>query len=326
MRVLVTGGAGYIGSHTCKILSELGHNSLVVDNLSTGHADAVRWSDFVEMDVRDNQGLKRVFQSYSPDAVIHFAALAEVEESMRTPATYIEHNVSSTVSVLEAMRVNQVRDLVFSSSCAVYGTPTQNLLSENHRLEPVNPYGLSKKMCEDVLRTYSLIFGLRCVSLRYFNASGGDSSGQLGENHSPETHLIPRVISRCLELNPIITINGDDYETPDGTCIRDYVHVLDLASAHIQSINYLRSGGDTVEVNLGSGRGTSVRQVVDEVALKLGRSPLIKVGARRSGDPSILMANSDRARNLLGWEPEHSDLAVIITDAIFGFRNSRTKP
>jgi len=162
--------------------------------------------------------------------------------------------------------------------------------------------------------------------LRYFNASGGDSSGQLGENHSPETHLIPRVISRCLELNPIITINGDDYETPDGTCIRDYVHVLDLASAHIQSINYLRSGGDTVEVNLGSGRGTSVRQVVDEVALKLGRSPLIKVGARRSGDPSILMANSDRARNLLGWEPEHSDLAVIITDAIFGFRSSRTKP
>lgn len=323
MRVLVTGGAGYVGSHTCKALSELGHEQLVVDNLSTGHPAAVKWGDLVQMDVRDTDLLVEVFRSFSPDAVIHFAAKAEVEESMRNPDEYIEHNVSSTVSVLEAMRMTKVKTLVFSSTCAVYGTPQADSLSEDHPLEPVNPYGLSKKMCEEAIRMYSRIFNLRGVSLRYFNAGGGDPDGQIWENHTPESHLIPRVISGCSEDVPAVTINGGDYQTIDGTCVRDYVHVVDLASAHIKSIDYLRSGGRTLEINLGSQSGTSVRQVVDLVASKLGVSPMITVGDRRDGDPSVLMADTSLARSLLGWIPRHSSIDEIISDALVGYTISR---
>ncbi len=315
MNVLVTGGAGYIGSHTAKELARAGHCPVTYDNLSTGHRWAVRWGPFVEGDVADRGLLVETLRRHSIAVVIHFAGSAYVGESMDSPEAYFENNAVNSLRLLSAMREAGCRDIIFSSSCAAYGMPKRPLISERHPLHPINPYGESKLFVERALHWYKLAYGIHWVALRYFNAAGADPEGEIGEVHRPETHLIPQVIQAALGQGPAVEVWGSDYPTPDGTAVRDYVHVMDLAGAHIGAMAYLQRGGGSAAMNLGIGRGCSVREVIGAVDRLAGRPLPWKDGPRRPGDPPILVARSTLARRMLGWKPQYADIDAIVRTA-----------
>src|SRR5215831_9879871 len=286
--ILVTGGAGYIGSHTAKRLAQAGYEPVVLDNLRHGHRWAVRWGPFIEMDLSDRASLAQIFHEYRIAAVIHFAAFAYVGESMRAPAEYFRNNVVNTLNLLDAMRASGVGHIVFSSSCATYGEAQQVPISENHPQWPVNPYGESKLMVERLLAWYGQAYGLAWTALRYFNAAGADPDGELGEVHNPETHLIPRTIATAAGDLPALDLFGSDYDTPDGTPVRDYIHVTDLADAHVAAVLRLNRGGPSTAFNLGTGCGHSVREVISMVEQVGGRKVRVNNFPRRAGDPPVL--------------------------------------
>jgi UDP-arabinose 4-epimerase len=313
--VLVTGGAGYIGSHACKALAAAGFVPITYDNLSSGHDWAVRWGPLEQGDILDQARLNEVFKDYQPSAVLHFAAHAYVGESVEDPAKYYRNNVAGSLSLLEAMREHGVGQIVFSSTCATYGVPQTIPIPDDHPQNPINPYGASKLMIERMLADFGAAYGLRSIALRYFNAAGADPDGEIGEDHDPETHLIPLVLEAAAGKRPSITIYGTDYDTPDGTCIRDYVHVTDLAQAHVLALKLLESGAEPAVYNLGIGIGFSVREVIRTALAITGRSIPAVEGPRRPGDPSRLVAEATRARNELGWEPQHCKLPTMIATA-----------
>jgi UDP-arabinose 4-epimerase len=315
MRVLVTGGAGYIGSHTAKALSRSGHGSVVLDNFSTGHRWAVKWGPVIDGDLADIILIRQVLANYAVEAVIHFAGSAYVGESMRQPRKYFRNNVANTLNLLEAMIDCGVRYVVFSSTCATYGVPSAIPIGEEQPQAPINPYGESKRFVEKALDWFGRAYGLGCVALRYFNAAGADPEGETGEAHNPETHLIPASIESALGGGHWLELYGTDYPTPDGTAIRDYVHVTDLAEAHVLALHYLLAGGTSVALNLGTGRGYSVRQIIDAVERVSGERVLVHEGGRRLGDPPILIADSGNADRILGWKPHFSSLHMMVETA-----------
>ncbi|WPZ37049.1 UDP-glucose 4-epimerase GalE [Thalassobaculum sp. OXR-137] len=314
-RVLVTGGAGYVGSHACKALARAGHEPIVLDNLSQGHRALVRWGPLVVGDIADPVCVDGVFREYRPDAVMHFAAIASVGESMVDPAVYYRINIGGTMTILDAMRDHDVAPLVFSSSCAVYGCPPTALIVEESSLEPVNPYGASKKMMERIIADYGQAYGHRSLCLRYFNAGGADPDGEAGESHDPETHVIPLLLMAATGRIPQFDIYGTDYPTPDGSAIRDYVHVSDLAEAHVAALDYLLQGGASTVVNLGTGCGTSVLQLIDAVERATGRTVPRVARPRRPGDPPILVASNEKAGRVLGWRPRMTEPVDMIATA-----------
>ena len=313
--VLVTGGAGYIGSHTCKALSRAGFTPVTYDNLVYGHEWAVKWGALETGDVLDTSRLSHVIATYNPVAVIHFAAFAYVGESVENPAKYYRNNVVGTLSLLEAMNNNGVDKIVFSSTCATYGIPEKVPIAEDTPQRPINPYGSSKLMIEQILADYGDAYGLKSVSLRYFNAAGADPEGELGENHDPETHLIPLVLDTAAGRRPNITVYGDDYDTPDGTCIRDYIHVSDLAEAHVCAMIGLGERKLERAYNLGTGSGYSVMEVIDAGRRLTNRNFMVLKGARRPGDPASLVADTSRANRDLGWLPKYTKIDDMIETA-----------
>ena len=313
--VLVAGGAGYIGSHTAKLLHQRGYHPVVVDNLVRGHRWAARWGTFVQADLADKETVKRVLVEHRIRAVMHFAAFAYVAESVRDPAAYYRNNVATTLALLEAMVEVESEFFIFSSTCATYGEPEVVPIPEDHPQRPINPYGRTKLAVEQMLADFETAYGIRHVNLRYFNAAGADPDGEIGEAHDPETHLIPLVIEVALGQRPHIAIFGTDYPTPDGTCIRDYIHVTDLAEAHVLALEHLLDGGDSRSYNLGNGRGYSVREVIDTVRRITGRAvPELEAG-RRWGDPAVLVGSSEKIRDELGWKPRFADLGTIVETA-----------
>lgn len=315
--ILVTGGAGYIGSHACKALARAGYTPVVYDNLSRGHRHAVRWGPLIEGDLADKTRLVDALRAHRVSAIIHFAALAYVGESVIDPELYYRNNLSGSLTLLAAMRQAGIATIVFSSTCAVYGSPATLPLRETSATAPVSPYGETKLAIERMLHWYALAYGMRYVALRYFNAAGADPDGDIGEQHEPETHLLPRVLRAALGIGDPVEIYGTDYPTPDGTAIRDYVHVTDLADAHVRALGYLADGGGPSRaINLGTGCGASVREVIAAVEQITGRRVPQHITERRPGDASILVADPGLARSLLGWQPGHSDLAAIVRTAL----------
>jgi UDP-glucose 4-epimerase len=312
--VLVCGGAGYIGVHMVKRLADEGHRVTVFDNFSTGHRDAVQWGDLFEGDLLDIASLRRAVAGSRIDAVMHFAALSLVGESMRDPYAYYRNNVAGTLNLLEVMREASVSQLVFSSTAAVYGNTQVSSVDESQPLAPINPYGASKAMVERMLVDAVTAYGLRSVSLRYFNAAGADPSGEIGESHSPETHLVPNVLKAALNGMPV-RIFGDDYLTHDGTCVRDYVHVNDLAHAHLLALEHLSGNAGAHAFNLGNGTGFSVLEVVEAARRVTGMQIACKREPRRVGDPPILVASCEAAHHVLGWQPAYTDLGAIVETA-----------
>lgn len=315
MHVLVCGGAGYIGSHMAKWLAAQDIEVTVLDNLSTGHRQAVRWSELIEVDLLDAAALEQAFSGRHFDAVMHFCARSLVGESMAEPYAYFVNNVSGTLNLLEAMRRHGVDQMVFSSTAAVFGSPLEDRIDESHPIAPINPYGASKAMVERILADAARAYGLNSVALRYFNAAGASPEGDIGESHQPETHLIPNVVRATLGAGPELKVFGDDYPTPDGTCIRDYVHVDDLAQAHVLALNYLRTTSGSHAFNLGNGQGFSVKEVISATARVTGQAVPYEVAPRRPGDPAVLVAGSARAREELGWTPLYTSLEPIIETA-----------
>jgi UDP-glucose 4-epimerase len=313
--VLVTGGAGYIGSHTVKALRARGETVVVYDNLSQGHREALSGDTiFVEGDIHDTDRLKQVIAKHDVDSVMHFAAWLAVSDSVTNPAGYYRNNVVGALSVLDAMAASNLRHLVFSSTCAVFGVPSTTPIVEEQPKRPINAYGETKLAIEHALPHYDKGYGLRSIALRYFNAAGADPDGELGEDHTPEIHVIPRAIDAALGRGSFC-IFGDDYPTPDGTCLRDYVHVTDLASAHVLALEALRAGAHSNTFNLGNGRPTSVRDVVKSVERVTGKKVPFDMGTRRPGDPPALYASSDRVKRELGWQPMLEDIDVIVETA-----------
>ncbi|MBF4991775.1 UDP-glucose 4-epimerase GalE [Methylophilus sp. QUAN] len=315
MRVLVVGGAGYIGSHMVKMLLGAGHEVITLDNLSSGHRDAVLGGTFVEGDLADPACLSQVFKQHQPESVMHFASYIQVGESVRKPDIYYRNNVTNTLNLLDAMLQFDVRKFIFSSTAAVFGEPDYVPIDEAHPNRPLNPYGRSKWMIEQVLADYDKAFDLRSVCLRYFNAAGADPEGQLGERHDPETHLIPLILQAASGRRDSIQVFGRDYDTPDGTCIRDYIHIVDLCSAHLAALEYLNKGGGSDRFNLGNGSGFSVQEVIDAVQKVSGKPVTVINGPRREGDPARLVADAKRARNILAWQPRFTDLETIVAHA-----------
>jgi UDP-arabinose 4-epimerase len=313
--VLVTGGAGYIGSHTAKELSRAGYRVVVYDNLSRGHRWAVRWGDLEEGDVLDEERLRGVLVKHEVQAVLHFAALIAVGESMQTPEIYFHNNVGGSLSLLNAMRSAGVTRLVFSSTAAVYGTPESIPIDEGNAKAPTSPYGDSKLMVEKILEWEGVCHRLKWVALRYFNAAGCDADGETGEAHFPETHLIPAILEAAQGLRPACPVFGEDYPTPDGTCVRDYIHVSDLADAHVRALRYLENGGSSVALNLGTGDGYSVNQILAAAEAATGRPIPVDRQPRRPGDPPKLIAAPQRAMQTLGWKPSHSSVDNILRTA-----------
>ena len=313
-RILVIGGAGYIGSHCCLALAEAGFEPVVFDNLSTGRAGFVQWGPLIEGDVRDGAALNRALHETRPAAVIHFAALSLVGESTRDPGRYYDVNVGGTLRLLEAMRAAAVNRLVFSSTCAVYGEPAKVPIDENTPHAPVSPYGNSKRCCEDMIADFDRAHGIRSVRLRYFNAAGADRSAAIGEWHDPETHLIPLVIDAALGRRPEVQIFGTDYPTADGTAVRDYIHVTDLAAAHVAALRHLLTDAPSAALNVGTGQGASVADVIAAVETVARRRVPARAVGRRAGDPAVLLADPRRAEALLGWRAER-DLRTIVEDA-----------
>ncbi len=314
-KILITGGAGYIGSHVNKSLHCKGYETLVLDNLIYGHREFVKWGDFVCADLGDMEQLRLVFQTYSIDAVIHFAAYAYVGESIADPQKYYSNNVVNTLNLLSAMREYDVNVMVFSSTCATYGVPNEIPITETHPQLPINPYGRTKLMIETILSDFADAYGLRYVALRYFNAAGADPETEIGEWHEPETHLIPLVLDAAMDRRERIQVYGTDYDTPDGTCIRDYIHVTDLADAHILALRYLLQGGESAVFNLGNGNGFSVKEVIKCAERMTGQSIRVEESPRRAGDPPILVGSSQKIKKLLGWQPYYADLDLIVDTA-----------
>jgi UDP-glucose-4-epimerase GalE len=312
--VLVTGGAGYIGSHAAKALSAAGYRAVVYDNLSAGHKDAVRWGPLVVGDVGDVAAVRAAIRGHRVMAVMHFAALLDVAESVRDPARYYRNNVTGALGVLEAMAVESVRYFVLSSTCATYGEPVETPIGEGHPQRPVNAYGETKLAVERALPHFARAHGLRSVSLRYFNAAGADPDGQIGEDHRPEIHLIPRALAAACG-GAALQVFGGDYPTSDGTCQRDYVHVSDLADAHLRALDAMMKGRSAEAYNLGTGRPHSVREVIESVERVTGRHVPWSMGPRRAGDPAVLCAAPDRARTELEWTPRFADLDAIVASA-----------
>ncbi len=308
--VLVTGGAGYVGSHACKALAGAGYLPVVFDNLTTGHRDLVRWGPLEEGELLDAARLDAVFAAHRPDAVLHFAALSVVGDSVREPERYRHNNVDGSLALIAAMERHGVRRLIFSSTAAVYGVPQTIPITEDAALQPINPYGETKLAIEQALAASSLAW----TALRYFNAAGADPEGEIGEHHAVESHLIPIVLDAALGRRPSISIFGTDYDTPDGTCVRDYIHVTDLADAHLRALRRLEDGGTSGVFNLGTGAGTSVREIIDLVSRVTGRDIPVEVGPRRPGDPPVLVCSNAAARQALGWQPRRDTLTQI-TDA-----------
>ncbi|NLY08764.1 MAG: UDP-glucose 4-epimerase GalE [Tissierellia bacterium] len=314
MAILIIGGAGYIGSHAVRYFSDKGRDVVVVDSLSTGHREAVD-VPFYQLDIRDEKALEEVFLSHDIDGVIHFAANSLVGVSMVEPYEYYHNNVYGMMCLLNVMRRQGVKNLVFSSTAATYGEPIRELILEDDPTEPTNPYGETKLAMEKMMKWFARAYNMKYISLRYFNAAGAQPDGSLGEMHNPETHLIPLVLQVPAGQRDKISIFGDDYPTADGTCIRDYIHVCDLASAHLLALEYLEKGGESDVFNLGNGKGYSVKEVIETARKVTGHPIPAVVEARRPGDPAILVASSDKAKRELGWKPEHENLEEIISDA-----------
>lgn len=315
MNVLVTGGAGYIGSHACKALAHAGYLPISYDNLIYGHKTAVRWGPLEIGDIADREKLDNVIHCYKPEAIMHFAAYAYVGESVLDPGKYYRNNVVGSLTLLETARDHDINKFIFSSTCATYGVPQFVPIAEEHAQQPINPYGASKLMIERMLQDFEVAHGLRSIALRYFNAAGADPDGEIGEVHDPETHLIPLVLDTATGKRPFITIYGNDYNTPDGTCIRDYIHVTDLANAHVLALKALEQGGNSTVYNLGNGQGFSVREVIAEAERVSGIKICVQIGSRRTGDPGKLVGDATRARAELSWEPKYGDLADILMTA-----------
>ena len=312
--ILVTGGAGYIGSHTCKALHAAGFAPVVYDDLSRGNPEAVQWGELVVGELGDGALLRRTFEQHRPAGVVHFAAYAYVGESTQNPALYYRNNVGGTAELLAAMHDCDIRHIVFSSSCAVYGVPNTVPISETNPFNPISPYGTTKMVCEQMLRDCAAAGKLSYLALRYFNAAGADPDGAIGECHVPETHAIPLILDAAAG-DATFTIFGDDYPTPDGTCIRDYIHVADLADAHVRALRDLTQGGESAAINIGTGRGWSVRELIDITRRITGRDVPVRVGARRPGDPPALVSDPTLARARLGWTPCFADAAEQIAHA-----------
>ena len=313
--ILIVGGAGYIGSHVNKMLNLHGFDTVVFDNLSYGHRDFVKWGVFEEGDLSEMDDIRRVFQKYPITAVMQFAAFTYVGESVDDPQKYYLNNLCNTLNLLEVMLEEKVNYFVFSSTCATYGDPVEIPITENHPQNPINPYGKGKYMVEQVLEDYNKAYNLRYASLRYFNAAGADPDGEIGELHDPETHLIPLILDVALGNREDIKIFGTDYPTADGTCIRDYIHVLDLADAHIKALEYIQNNDLSDVFNLGNGQGFSVREVIDTVEKVTGKKIKASEVSRRPGDPPVLVGSALKARELLGWQPRFDDLSLIIDTA-----------
>ncbi len=313
--ILVTGGAGYIGSHVVLSLQAAGFEVLVLDNLVYGHAEYVPPEILFKLDLEDRESLDKLLSSHPIEAVIHLAAYAYVGESVTKPAVYYRNNVYGTLCLLEAMVKAGIKSLVFSSTCATYGEPQHLPLTEDHPQHPINPYGFTKLVVEHMLRDFDRAYGLKSVAFRYFNAAGADPDGRVGEDHEPETHLIPLVLDVALKRRPLVTVFGTDYATPDGTCIRDYIHVTDLADAHVLGLKYLQTGGETAFLNLGNGSGFSVQEVIDTTERVTGTPIERQLGERRPGDPAVLVGSAARAREVLGWNPRFADLETIVSTA-----------
>lgn len=314
-KILVTGGAGYVGSHACLALAAAGYEPIVYDNLARGHRGAVQWGPFEHGDLLDRDRIEAVIRRYRPEAVMHFATVAYVPESVSNPALYYETNVAGTLTLLQACRKNEVPKFVLSSTCATYGIPSSVPISENSPQNPISPYGRSKLVVEHMLSDFGEAYQLQWFALRYFNAAGADADCRIGEQHHPETHLIPLVLQAASGERNNVTVFGTDYETPDGTCIRDYVHVSDLADAHVKALAALDAGQGSQALNLGSDKGASVREVIEAVQKATDRTLSIVEGERRQGDPPILICNSTRARALLNWTPFRSGLDNIVSTA-----------
>ncbi|MGZ5008593.1 MAG: UDP-glucose 4-epimerase GalE [Methylobacter sp.] len=328
--VLVVGGAGYIGSHMVWLLGRKGVNVVTLDNLSSGHRDAVVHGRFVHGDIADRLILDKVFREHEFDAVMHFASFIQVGESMQDPAKYYQNNFSNTLNLLNAMLSHGVDKFIFSSTAAIFGEPEYVPIDEAHPKRPINPYGCSKLMVEQALADYDRAYGLKSVCLRYFNAAGAHPDALLGERHDPETHLIPLVLQAASGRRPHITVFGRDYDTPDGTCIRDYIHILDLAEAHWLALQYLQSAGESAAFNLGNGSGYSVESVIQAAKRVTGKTISVQEGQRREGDPARLVANADKMKQQLGWQPVYADLDVIVKHAwqweskyAYGFTESK---
>lgn len=313
--ILVTGGAGYIGAHACKALANAGYTPIAYDNLVYGHRSAVKWGPLETGDIDDRSQLESVMQQYEPLAVMHFAAYAYVGESVENPSKYYHNNVTGALTLLEAMRGCGIDKFIFSSTCATYGMPDEIPIVESHPQNPINPYGRSKLMIEWILRDYAAAYGLRYISLRYFNAAGADPETEIGEDHDPETHLIPLVLDAALGRRKRLEIYGTDYDTPDGTCIRDYIHVTDLAQAHLLALEYLNDGGESDVFNLGNGNGFSVKDVMTTAQKISGRDIPYAETDRRPGDPPVLIGSSDKIISKLGWQAVHHSLEAILETA-----------
>ncbi len=313
--ILIIGGAGYIGAQMAKRLQGTAHKAVVLDNLSSGHRWAVGDAEFIEGDMGDAALLDKLFGTRQFDAVMHFASSILVEESVSDPGKYYDNNVARTVTLLNSMVRHGRMRFIFSSTAAVFGNPKTARINENHPMQPLNPYGQSKHMVEIMLRDYAAAGSLHYGVLRYFNAAGADPEGEMGECHDPETHLIPRVLQAASGRRKSITIFGEDYPTPDGTCVRDYIHIADLAEAHYLLLEYMISGGKEVEFNLGTGQGYSVREVIETARKVTGKEIPVENASRRTGDPATLVADGAKARRVLGWEPRYSDLETIIRHA-----------
>ncbi|WP_457567736.1 UDP-glucose 4-epimerase GalE [Desulfurobacterium sp.] len=316
MKIAVTGGAGYIGSHTVKLLKENGHDILVIDNLYNGHIKAVPDDvTFAKCDIRETETVKEILSAFKPEAVIHFAAFIEVGESTRNPLSFYINNISGTLSLLSAMKESGINKIIFSSTAAVYGNPKKIPIPETETVKPINPYGQTKACVEKALADLSSYSDFRYVSLRYFNAAGADPSGLIGESHNPETHLIPLVLKTAKGEREKISIFGTDYPTPDGTCIRDYIHVNDLAKAHLLALEHLMDGGKSEVFNCGYGKGYSVKEIIETAKKVTGKAFKVIEDERRKGDPAVLVADPGKLKRLLNWKPEFDDLEFIIKTA-----------
>jgi UDP-glucose 4-epimerase len=316
--ILVTGGAGYIGAHAVKALEERGFQVIILDSLVYGHRDLIETNSKAKLvvgDINDRGFLEQLFSTTKIDAVMHFAAFAYVGESVTDPAKYYQNNVVGTLALLDAMRQHRVTNFIFSSTCATYGNPQSIPITEDHPQQPINPYGAGKLAIERVLQDYDPAYGMKSVIFRYFNAAGADPDGMFGEDHNPETHLIPLVLQTAAGKRAAISIFGTDYDTPDGTCIRDYIHVTDLAQAHVLGLEYLLEHQISQIFNLGNGSGFSVKEVIDTAKQVTGREISIEECPRRAGDPAILIGSSTKARQMLGWNPKYADLTTIVEHA-----------
>jgi UDP-arabinose 4-epimerase len=313
--IFVTGGAGYIGSHCCKAFSQAGWDVVVYDNLKHGWRDMVKWGPLIEGDILDRDRLLDAMQQVRPDAVAHFAALISVAESVADPALHYRNNTLGAFNVLEAMRGAGADKIIFSSTAATYGVPKIVPIPEDHPQWPINPYGWSKLMVERMLADYASAYGLKYAALRYFNAAGADLDGEIGERHEPETHVIPLAARGALRDDYQFTIFGEDFETRDGTCVRDYIHVADLGAAHRAALQHLINGGQSDVFNLGTGEGATVKEIADAIERVSGRPLARKIGPRRAGDPPALIASNEKAKRVLGWTPEHSTIDEIVESA-----------